>query len=58
MAALFIRHFPRDLAGVFAPESLPPELRREVLAGARSRDFRLSLKTTPLKPPDDEEFDL
>jgi saccharopine dehydrogenase (NAD+, L-lysine forming) len=58
MAALFIRHFPRDLAGVYAPESLPPELRREVLAGARSRDFRLSLKTAPFKVPDDEEFDL
>src|SRR5438445_160391 len=33
MAALFIKHFPREEPGVFAPETLPAEIRREILAG-------------------------
>ncbi|MGA2482254.1 MAG: saccharopine dehydrogenase NADP-binding domain-containing protein [Candidatus Acidiferrales bacterium] len=58
MAALFIRHFLRDLAGVYAPESLPPETRRAVLEGARARGFRLGMKITPLKPREDDELDM
>jgi hypothetical protein len=57
LAAIFIKHFPRDSAGVIGPGSLPPETRRAILADARSRDFRLSLKTTRLKKTeDDDEF--
>ena len=33
LAAIFIKHFPRDLAGVIGPESLPAETRRDILAG-------------------------
>ena len=56
-AALFVKHFPRDAAGVLGPESLPLESRRAILADARSRDFRITVKTTRLKHHDhDEEF--
>ena len=56
-AALFVKHFPRDSAGVLGPESLPAEARRAILAEARSRDFRIALKTTRLKPADhDDDF--
>jgi hypothetical protein len=54
MASLFIKHFPRDLAGVFPPESLPIEARRGILADVRSRDIRLSLKMKRLPNPEEE----
>jgi Saccharopine dehydrogenase NADP binding domain len=58
LAAIFIKHFPRDSAGVIGPSSLPPETRRAILAEARSRDFRITLKVTRLKKKeDDEELD-
>ncbi len=56
LAAIFVKHFPRDLAGVMGPESLPAETRRAILAGARSRDFRIALKTTRLKKQEDDDF--
>jgi hypothetical protein len=56
LASLFIRHFPRDLAGVIGPPSLPIEARRAILSEARSRDVRISLKITKLKKKEDEEF--
>src|SRR6202050_1398489 len=56
LAAIFVKHFPRDSAGVIGPESLPAEARRAILAGARSRDFRIALKTTRLKKQEDEDF--
>jgi hypothetical protein len=56
LAAIFVKYFPRDLAGVIGPESLPAESRRAILAGARSRDFRIALKTTRLKKQEDEDF--
>ncbi len=57
LAAIFVKYFPRDSAGVMGPESLPLETRRAILAGARSRDFRITLKTTRLKHHDhDDEF--
>src|SRR5215472_6292185 len=55
LAAIFVRHFPRDSAGVLGPGGLSPENRRAVIADARSRDFRISLKTTRLKRNDEEE---
>ncbi len=55
MAALFVRYFPRELQGVFAPESLPAETRQAVLRGARTRGFRITMKTRPGKPPLDED---
>jgi len=55
VAALFARNLPRDLAGIYAPEALPVETRRGILDGLRARGFRLSFKTTPLKPVEDDE---
>jgi hypothetical protein len=55
MAALFVKHFPRELAGVYPPEALPAETRKAILAGVRSKDFRIEMKSTPLKERDDEE---
>jgi saccharopine dehydrogenase (NAD+, L-lysine-forming) len=56
LAAIFIKHFPRELAGVIGPESLPAEARRAILAGARSRDFRIVQRVTRLKKHEDDEF--
>ncbi len=56
LAALFIKHFPRDSAGVIGPAALPIEVRRAILSEARSRDVRVSLKITRLKKTEDEEF--
>jgi len=56
MAALFVRHFPRDSAGVISPSELPLDKRRAILAAVKSQDIRVSLKITRLKKADDEEF--
>jgi saccharopine dehydrogenase (NAD+, L-lysine-forming) len=56
LAALFIKHFPRDLAGVIGPAALPIEARRAILLEARSRDVRVALKITKLKKTEDDEF--
>src|SRR5712671_7541367 len=58
VAALFIKFFPRELAGVFAPEMLPTDTRRAVLAGIRNNSIRITHKTTALKRDgeDEEEF--
>jgi hypothetical protein len=55
MAALFIKHFPRESAGVFPPGALPLENRQAILKDLRSRGIRLTLKVTRKKPSDDEE---
>jgi hypothetical protein len=55
VAALFIKHFPRDLAGVFAPEMLPAETRRAILAGIRNHNIRITHKTIELKLESDDE---
>ena len=56
LAALFIRHFPRDLAGVIGPSTLPAAVRRAILAEARAHDFRIQLKVTRLKRDEEDEF--
>jgi carboxyaminopropylagmatine dehydrogenase len=58
VAALFIKFFPRDLAGVFAPEMLPAEIRRAILAGLRSGGIRITHKTTVLKHTSEDEDEL
>lgn len=55
VAALFIKFFPRDLAGVFAPEMLPAETRRAILAGIRNHNIWITHKTTVLKHTGDDE---
>ena len=58
VAALFVKYFPRELAGVFAPETLPDETRRAILSGIRNNSIRITHKTSVLKNSveDDEEF--
>jgi saccharopine dehydrogenase-like NADP-dependent oxidoreductase len=57
VAALFIRYFPRDLAGVFPPETLPVETRRAIIAGIRDHGVRIAHRTATLKlDADDEEL--
>jgi len=57
LAALFVKHFPREEAGVFPPEALPAEIRQRILADAKSRDLRIAMKVTKLKKSEeDEEF--
>jgi len=55
VAALFIKFFPRELAGVFAPEMLPAETRRAILAGIRDHSIRITHKTTVVKQNSDDE---
>ncbi len=54
IAAVFIKHFPRDESGVLEPEMLSAETRRAILAEVRSRDFRIKLKITKLKKIEEE----
>ena len=55
VAALFIKYFPRDSAGVFAPEMLPLEMRRAIIAGIRSHNVRITHKTAILKRDGENE---
>jgi len=55
VAALFIKYLPRESAGVFAPEVLPLEIRRAIIAGIRAHSVKITHKTTVIKQ-DDEEF--
>jgi Saccharopine dehydrogenase NADP binding domain len=54
LAAIFIKHFPRSMAGVIDPAALPAATRRAILADVRSREFHLSLKISRLKKLEDE----
>jgi Saccharopine dehydrogenase NADP binding domain len=56
LAALFIKYFPRESAGVIEPEMLSPETRRAILTEAKARDIRITVKITPLKKQEEEEF--
>ena len=57
MAALFIRNFPRESAGVFPPGLIPLENRQAIFKNLPSRGIRVTLKVTKKKPsPDDEEY--
>jgi saccharopine dehydrogenase-like NADP-dependent oxidoreductase len=55
IAALFIKFLPRELAGVFAPEILPVETRRAILAGIRNNSIKITHKTTVLKHEGEDE---
>ena len=58
VAALFIKYFPREEAGVFAPEMLPVEMRRAIVSGIRSHNVKITHKTVAIKPDGEnqEEF--
>lgn len=49
VAAQFVKFFPRKETGVFAPETLPIEVRRDILAGIRSQGLKIQHKVTILK---------
>ncbi len=55
MASLFIKHFPRDSAGVFPPGAIPLENRQAIFKDLKSRGIRVTSKITKKKPSDDEE---
>ena len=55
MASLFIKHFPRETAGVFPPGEIPLENRQAILRDIKARDIRLMAKITKKKAMDDEE---
>ncbi len=55
VAALFIKFFPRDVAGVFAPETMPVETRRAIVAGIQNHKVKLMYKTTAVKPISEDE---
>jgi hypothetical protein len=56
MTALFVKHFPRDLAGVFPPGSIPLQNRQAILKDLKSRGMRLTTKITRKKLPAEEEL--
>jgi hypothetical protein len=58
VAAQFVKFFPKDESGVFAPETLPIEARRDILAGVRSQGLKILHKVTILKSTSDDEEEL
>jgi hypothetical protein len=58
VAALFIKFFPRDRAGVFAPEMLPVEMRRAIVAGIRAHSVRITHKTTVIRRAGDDDEEI
>jgi hypothetical protein len=56
LAALFVKHFPRDESGVLPPEALPGPVRQAILADARSRLIRITMtmKALPRRDTDEE----
>jgi hypothetical protein len=55
VAALFIKYFRRDETGVFAPEMLPVETRRAIIAGIRAHGVKITHKTTVIKHRGEDE---
>jgi len=55
VAAQFVKFFPRKDSGVFAPETLPAENRRAILAGVRSQGLKIQHKITILRTSSDDE---
>jgi saccharopine dehydrogenase (NAD+, L-lysine forming) len=55
MASLFIKHFPRESAGVFPPGAIPLENRQAIFRDLKSRGILVNSKTSKKKPIEDEE---
>jgi hypothetical protein len=55
VAALFVKYFPRESAGVFPPGAIPLENRQAILKDLRSRGIRVTMKVTRKKLSEDEE---
>jgi hypothetical protein len=58
VAALFIKYFPRELAGVFSPEMLPLQMRRAIVAGIRAHSVRITHKTTVVRRAGEDEEEI
>ncbi len=56
MASLFIKHFPRDEAGVLSPGTLPLGNRQAIVKDLNSRGIRVTAKITKKKPAEDDGF--
>lgn len=48
-AAFFLKFFPREEAGVFAPETLPAELQRAILSAMRGRSAKITHRITTIR---------
>ena len=55
VAALFVKNFPTELEGVFAPEMLPAEVRRAILSGVRKHGVKTTHKVSVLRPAEEED---
>jgi saccharopine dehydrogenase-like NADP-dependent oxidoreductase len=55
MAALFVKHFPRDLPGVYPPEALPVATRQAILSGAGNYGIRVEKRLKLLETIDEED---
>lgn len=55
LAALFVKHFPRDLAGVFPPGAIPLENRQAILKDVQPRGIRITTKITRKKIVEEDE---
>ena len=55
VAALFVKNLPVELEGVFAPEMLPPEVRRAILGGVRKHGVKITHRIRVLRPTEEEE---
>ena len=55
VAAQFVKFFPREAPGVFAPEMLEAEARRGIIAGARGRGIKITTKMKFLLAGDEDE---
>ena len=58
VAALFIKFFPREMPGVFAPEMLPVETRRAIIAGIRGHQVRITHRTVKAKRKAEEDEEI
>ncbi len=50
LAALFVKHFPRDTVGVLPPEALPTVARHGILADLKTRGIHLTFRKKLLAP--------
>ena len=57
VAAQFVKFFPRETPGVFAPEMLEPGIRRAIIAGARKSGIQLATKSKVTRRSGDEAED-
>jgi saccharopine dehydrogenase (NAD+, L-lysine-forming) len=57
VAALFVKHFPRDFAGVFPPGAIPLENRQAILKDVQSRGIRITMKVTRKRILEEDEVE-